>query len=99
EATTDWFAQDREGNVWYFGEATRAYDGGHVSTEGSWQAGVHGARPGIVMEADPRIADGYRQELYPGHADDRPWILTRGGSIRLPYGVVRPVLRTMEWTP
>ncbi len=61
EWTFDWFAQDRAGNVWYLGEATRQFDpDGRVSTEGSWEAGVHGARPGIVMEADPRAPDGYR---------------------------------------
>ena len=100
EATTDWFAQDREGNVWYFGEATKSYEpDGTVSTEGSWLAGRNGAAPGIVMEADPRVADGYRQELYPHHADDRAWILTRGGSVTVPYGTLRHALVTMEWTP
>jgi hypothetical protein len=99
EKTLDWFAQDRDGNVWYFGEATRTYEHGRVSTEGSWTGGVDGAQPGIVMEADPRIADGYRQEIYPGHADDRAWVLTLGGTITVPYGHLRHTLLTMEWTP
>jgi hypothetical protein len=100
EATTDWFAQDRDGNVWYFGEATKSFEpDGTVSTEGSWLAGRNGAEPGIVMEADPRVADGYRQELYPHHADDRAWILTRGGTVRVPYRVIHHALVTMEWTP
>src|SRR2546430_180694 len=62
EATTDWYAQDKQGNVWYFGEDTKAYQGGHVDTSGSWLGGRDGARPGIIMEADPKAPDAYRQE-------------------------------------
>ncbi len=100
EKTFDWYAQDDQGNVWYLGENTKEYDAdGHVaSTEGSWEAGVDGASPGIVMEADPAVADGYRQEYYAGHAEDQAWILHVGGKLHLPYGNVHHVLRTMEWT-
>jgi hypothetical protein len=99
EETEDWYAQDKSGNVWYFGEDTKSYEpNGHVSTEGSWEAGVHGAVPGIVMEADPHAPDGYRQELYRGHAEDTAWVLRRGGSLDVPYGHVRHVLVTLEWT-
>jgi hypothetical protein len=100
EQTRDWFAQDREGNVWYFGERTAAFSrNGHVSHEGSWQAGVDGATPGIVMEANPQAPDGYRQELYRGHAMDQAWILRRGGTIDVPFGHLDHILVTMEWTP
>ena len=100
EKTRDWFAQDVDGNVWYFGENTAEYDesGNIVSTEGSWEAGVDGAVAGITMLADPQVADGYRQEYYAGHAEDQAWILTRGTSTDVPYGHVAKVLRTMEWT-
>src|SRR5437588_884444 len=100
ERTTDWYAQDKQGNVWYFGEATKAYNpNGTFSTEGSWQAGRDGAVPGIIMEANPRVADGYRQEYLRGHAEDQAWVLARGGSIRVPYGRISHDLVTMEWTP
>ncbi|MGH2764672.1 MAG: hypothetical protein ACRDKA_01980 [Actinomycetota bacterium] len=63
EDTFDWFAQDRQGNVWYFGEETAEYKGGEIVTRaGSWEAGVDGARPGIVMLAEPRVGDTFRQE-------------------------------------
>src|SRR5437588_3650504 len=100
ERTTDYYAQDKQGNVWYFGEATKAFEpNGRVSTEGSWLAGRNGARPGIIMEAHPHVADGYRQEYYKGHAEDQAWILARGLSLRVPYGHLHRVLLTMEWTP
>ena len=101
EKTFDWYAQDVEGNVWYLGEDTATYDpSGHVtSTEGSWEAGVDGAEAGLIMEANPLPPDGYRQEFYAGHAEDQAWILTRGGSLSIPYGRVHRVLRTMEWSP
>src|SRR6266576_2901655 len=53
EATHDYYAQDKQGTVWYFGENTKAYENGHVSTEGSWMAGRHGAVPGIIMQGAP----------------------------------------------
>ena len=71
EDTYDWYAQDVDGNVWYFGEDTTSYEDGEVSTDGSWEAGVDGALPGIVMLADPKVSDtGYRQEFLAGEAED-----------------------------
>src|SRR4029079_13106786 len=71
EDTFDWYARDKRGNVWYLGEDTKEYSHGKVaSTEGSWEAGVDGARAGIVMPAHPRVGRQYRQEHYPGHAAD-----------------------------
>src|SRR3954462_4616621 len=64
EKTFDWYAQDKEGNVWYLGEDTKEYEDGRVvSTEGSWESGKHGAKPGIIMLAHPRVGDEYRQEF------------------------------------
>jgi hypothetical protein len=72
ERTTDWYSQDRQGNVWYFGEDTAELDrGGKVtSTEGTWTAGVDGAEPGIFMPAHPHVGQFGRQEYYKGHAED-----------------------------
>src|SRR5262249_3171772 len=72
ERTRDWYAQDTKGNVWYFGEDTAELDeSGRVTTrEGSWQAGVGGAAPGIVMPARPQVGQSFRQENYKGHAED-----------------------------
>ena len=65
EDTFDWHAQDKDGNVWYFGEDSKEMkDSVVVSTEGSWEAGVDGAKPGIIMKATPKVGDSYRQELY-----------------------------------
>ena len=100
EKTFDWYAQDSDGNVWYFGENTKAFDAdGTIDTEGSWEAGVDGAVPGIIMEADPQVADGYRQEYYAGHAEDQAWVQATGGRVRVPYGTVHRALRTVEWSP
>jgi len=72
EDTTDWFAQDTDGNVWYFGEQAKQYsDGVLVGIEGSWMAGVNDAKPGIVMEANPKVGDLYRQEFAIGVAVGR----------------------------
>ncbi len=71
EDTYDWFAQDLDGNVWYLGEDSSEFEDGElVGTEGSWEAGVDGALPGIVMLASPEIGDAYRQEFYEDEAED-----------------------------
>jgi hypothetical protein len=100
EKTDDWYASDDQGNVWYFGEATAEYDGSGtvISTEGSWEAGVDGAVAGIIMPADPRPTDAYRQEFYPDHAEDQAWIVQRGLVLDLPTGPAHHVVRSFEWT-
>lgn len=98
EKTTDWYAQDDQGTVWYLGENTKAYAAdGTVDTSGSWQAGVDDAEPGIIMEAQPRVPDAYRQEYFAGEAEDTAWIVDRGGRITVPYGTVGPVLTSLEF--
>ena len=99
EETYDWFAQDKAGNVWYFGEATKALDKGKWTTEGSWQAGVVGARPGIYMEAHPKIGDTYMQEFYQGHSGDSASVLSLAEPISVPYGSYTSAQLTMEWSP
>jgi hypothetical protein len=98
EKTTDWYAQDKQGNVWYLGERTAAYSHGHVDHPGSWLAGVHDGEPGIVMKAKPQIPDAYRQEFLAGQAQDTAWIVNRGGSFKLPFKVVHNVITSFEFT-
>jgi hypothetical protein len=99
ERTSDWYAQDKQGNVWYLGEDTVHFLAhGKADTSGSWEAGVNGAVPGIIMEANPQIPDAYRQELLAGEAEDTAWIVDRGTTIRVPYGRVANVLTTLEAT-
>jgi hypothetical protein len=74
EVTLDWFAQDKQGNVWYMGESTTSYPDG--STAGSWTAGVDGAQAGIIMEAAPHVGDTYCQENAPGVAQDAAQVVS-----------------------
>ncbi len=95
EDTYDWYAQDTRGNVWYFGEDTTAYDDGVPSTDGSWEAGVDGARAGLAMAARPRVGDGYQQELREGVAEDRAEVL----SLDETRGEWTGLLETLDTTP
>src|SRR6185503_520065 len=100
EDTFDWYAQDKDGNVWYFGEATKKIDEeGIVSTEGSWEAGVDGALPGIVMLADPQVGDAYQQENFPGEAEDTAEVIGFEDSFCVEYGCFDNVLVTKDWNP
>jgi hypothetical protein len=101
ERTTDWYAQDRAGNVWYFGEDTAelAPNGKVKTTEGSWKAGVNGARAGILVPAHPRIGQSARQEYYKGHAEDHFRVVSLSASVRTPAASSGRALLTEEWTP
>ena len=86
ERTFDWYAQDKEGNVWYLGEDSSNFEHGRwVKDDGSWQAGVGNGQPGIIMLAHPHRGDAYRQEYSPGHAVDQAQVLGGGGAARTPY--------------
>ncbi len=96
ERTFDWYAQDRQGNVWYFGEDSSDYRHGHWQPSGgSFQAGVDGAQPGIIMPADPKAGDAYRQEYYPDHALDQAKVVGYS-SAKVPYGSFAHALTTVE---
>ncbi|MHB0915012.1 MAG: hypothetical protein ACYC5A_09885 [Thermoleophilia bacterium] len=100
EDTRDWYAQDREGNVWYFGEDSQEIEAGQVvSSAGSWEAGVDGAKPGIVLHADPKTAETYRQEYYPGEAEDMAVVLSLAADVRIGLGDYTGCIQTEEWTP
>ena len=101
ERTEDWYAQDKAGNVWYFGEATAELNpnGSVKTTEGSWQAGVSGARPGIFMPARPHPGQTGLQELYKGHAEDHFRILSLKAEVQTPAASSNMALLTREWTP
>ena len=99
EKTSDWYAQDKQGNVWYLGEDTAAYlPNGKVDTSGSWEAGVHDAEPGLVMETNPQIPDAYRQEFLSGQAEDTAWVVDTSGSSTVPDGTFKNVLTSLEAT-
>ncbi|MDR2987050.1 MAG: hypothetical protein LBV34_19655 [Nocardiopsaceae bacterium] len=99
EKTTDWYAQDKHGTVWYLGENTEAFlPGGKVDRSGSWQAGVRDAEPGIVMKAHPAVPQAYRQEFMKGNAEDTAWTVIRGGKLNVPAGKFRHVLTSLEFS-
>ena len=101
ERTSDWYTQDQHGNVWYFGEDTAELDraGRVTSTEGSWQAGRDGARPGIFMPAQPKVGSAFRQEFYKGHAEDRFEIVSVSASVTTPFVKSAAAILTKETTP
>jgi hypothetical protein len=98
EDTFDWYAQDDQGTVWYFGEDTTAFEGGATSKEGSWEAGVDGAKPGIVMLGTPAVGERYRQEFFEGEAEDEGEVLSIDASVTVPYGSFTGCVQTRDFT-
>ena len=101
ERTFDWYAQDRQGNVWYMGEDSLEMRHGRlVRASDSWEAGVDGAQPGIIVPAAPTVGEAYRQEYYPpGQALDEARVLSLAGSLQVPYGSYSGLLVTSERSP
>jgi hypothetical protein len=101
ERTFDWYAQDKQGSVWYMGEDSRELRNGRfVRADDSWEAGVRAAKPGIIMPGHPRPGMVYRQEYYPpGGALDQARVLGIAGPMQVPAGTFRKVLVTIEWSP
>ena len=100
ERTLDWYAQDKSGNVWYMGEDARDFQRGRfVKAKDSWEGGVNGAQPGIIMPGSPQQGDEYRQEYYPGHAVDQSRVIGRGGQVNVPAGSYKDTLLTEETAP
>ena len=98
EDTFDYYAQDNAGAVWYFGEDTKAYSGGTVSTAGSWQGGVDCAWPGIIMPASPTIGDRYYQEYLEGSAEDEGQIVSLGETVVTPLQTFTGCVMTVDTT-
>jgi hypothetical protein len=102
ERTSDWYAQDNAGNVWYLGEDTAELDehGKVTSTEGSWESGKQGAVPGIFMPASPVVGQSGRQEYFKGQAEDHYRVLSLSAPIKgVPGTDATTGLLTEEWTP
>ena len=100
EDTLDWFAQDTQGNVWYFGENTHELEDGLITTiEGTFMAGVDGAKPGIIMKAHPVIGDFYRQEFSLAEAEDFAETVALNEAVTVPAGTFMNCLKSQETTP
>jgi hypothetical protein len=100
EDTLDWFAQDTQGNVWYFGENTHELENGLITTiEGTFMAGVDGDKPGIIMKAHPAIGDFYRQEFSLANAEDFAETVSLTESVTVPAGSFHNCLKSKETTP
>jgi hypothetical protein len=100
ERTDDWYAQDRQGNVWYMGEDSFDLKNGRfVRASDSWEAGVKHAKPGIIMRGHPRRGEVYRQEYYPPDALDQARVVGSSATVRVPAGTFKHVLVTDEWSP
>lgn len=102
EDTYDRYAQDKDGNVWYLGEEVKNYENGQLrDTAGSWEAGIDGALPGMIMYANPagHVGEVYRQEYYKGKAEDMAELLSAAESVTVPYGSFENVIQTKDYTP
>jgi len=98
EDNLHWYAQDKSGNVWFFGENLMKFENGQVVTDGSWEAGVDGAQPGFIVKAHPQVGDAYRQEFASGIAEDHAEILSLTESVTVPAGSFQSCLKTKDFS-
>jgi hypothetical protein len=98
EDTYDWYAQDKTGTVWYFGEATKEFKaGGATETKGSWEAGKNG-EPGIIMPGDPKPGKPYRQEYSANNAEDMGQVASVTETVTVPAGTYKDCVKTKDWS-
>ncbi len=99
EDTFDWFAQDKDGNVWYFGEWVENYDDGKIiNYSGSWEAGIDGGKPGIIMKANPKVGDSYRQEFLKGKAEDMGEVVNINQEVVTKFATFKNCLQIKDWS-
>jgi hypothetical protein len=101
EKTVNWYAQDKQGNVWSFGRSVKEYSpaGKVTSTASTWLAGTKGALPGMVIQANPTVDLTYRQDYYKGHAEDMAQVLSLNQTVTGTSASYDNVLQIKEWTP
>jgi hypothetical protein len=100
EITYDWYAQDKDGNIWYFGENTaEVRANGTKDTSGSFEAGKDGADAGIAMPAHPYVGLTYREEYYKGHAEDRSKVLALDQQVEAQAGHFNGAILTDDYSP
>lgn len=101
EETYDWYAQDKDGNVWYLGEEVDNYENGVLKDHaGSWEWGVDGALPGIIMWADAsaHVNETYYQEFYAGEAEDQGQVLSVTESVTVPFASFENAVMTLDFS-
>ncbi|MCG8546659.1 MAG: hypothetical protein MJE12_20865 [Alphaproteobacteria bacterium] len=99
EETRDYIAQDKDGNVWYFGEDVDNYENGKLKDhDGAWLAGVDGAKPGFWIKARHVVGDSYRQEYYKGEAEDQAKIVATGVTVKTKARTYKNCTKTYDWT-
>lgn len=100
EDTWDWYGQDKRGGLWYLGEDTTEFENGKAaSKEGSWEAGVRGAQPGLIIPPDPEVGMAFRQEYLQGEAEDQGRVLSLDERAQVPFGSFEYLLKTEDTTP
>jgi hypothetical protein len=99
EITDDWYAQDSDGNIWYFGENTAEFHNGEKDTSGSFEAGRDGADAGVAMPANPYVGLTYREEYYKGQAEDRSKVLAVDQQVQSPAGHFTGAILTDDYSP
>jgi hypothetical protein len=99
EHTLDYYAQRRDGSVWYFGERVQNFENGKVNHEGQWLAGNGNAQPGIYMPAKPKVGQVFQQERAPGVAEDRSTVLAAGLTRKTGAGTFRKCIKVKDFSP
>jgi hypothetical protein len=100
EHTRDFYAQDRKGRVWYFGERVDDIENGKVvAHEGQWFAGKNGAKPGLFMPAKPTVGKVFEQERAPGVAEDRSKVVAVGRNVTTAAGQFDDCIKTRDYAP
>lgn len=100
EMALDYFAQHRDGSVYYFGERVDNYEDGELRDHaGQWLSGEGANAPGIIMPANPIVGTTYQSEDAPGVAEDMYTVVSLGEHVETPAGSWDGCMKTKDFTP
>ena len=100
ELTLDYFAQHRDGSVYYFGERVDEYEGGKVvGHAGQWLTGEGDNQPGVYMPAALVLDQTFEQEKAPGVAEDQSKVVALDQAVTTPAGTFTGCIKTEDFSP
>ena len=100
EIARNFYVESDDGDVCYFGEDVAFYENDKVvNNDGTWRAGVNGAKPGLIMPTNPTVDQAYYQENSPGVAQDMARVAAIDGTETLAGVTYRQTVLVKDGNP
>jgi hypothetical protein len=99
DKTVAYYTQCGDGTVWFVGEKVDEIDEGEVVNSDQWEAGVDGAKAGLLMPADPKVGQRFEPERVPGVSEARAKVVAVGVPVKTKAGRFTGCIKTEDFSP